>query len=69
MKKPATADQINDKLAQSSSAGDPAFDVYMAARRKVDAARLAGDAEVLRAAISECKRAYEAAAEDAALPT
>jgi hypothetical protein len=69
MKETNMHDKTTDKLAQSSAAGDPAFDAYIAARRKVDAARLAGDSDMFRAAIAECERAYEAAVQDAAWPT
>lgn len=52
-------DGTTDKLAQSSAAGQPDYDAYIAARRKVEAARVSGDADALRLAHEECWAAYE----------
>jgi hypothetical protein len=57
---------LTDYLAQSDAAKDPAFAVYLEARRRVVAARLSGDPDAISAARKECAIAYQDVCDDVA---
>jgi hypothetical protein len=61
-----TYTSLTDYLAQSDAAKDPAFAVYIAARKRVERALLAGDPGAISAARIECEAAYQAVCDDAA---